>query len=834
MAKLGKILPLFLLLGIYLAASFGKVILTKASPYFDEKDETGLFWTENALQYTYAKRVAQGKGVPEWDQNVQYPEGLRVAEEFTTTLEIASGTLYRWLSRLGLSVPFHVFAVYFVSFVSSLSVLPLYFFSRRLWDSPLAALLIALFYVVMPPSFLRTIAGFTREDFALPFLFTGLVCFALSLEEDRPWLPWAAGVSMGLGLASWHLSPFILTLLVFYCAAAYFLHSEKSALLIRNFAILILCVAVAGVAFPVLRNKHMLISSSMLLAYGLLLSHGAGAVCKWDRKIRFVVFLSASAVLLFLVSHFTLRSYKAYAHAFELVFYKILYLGQKPANPNAISYEARSLWMSSFSNATLYGTWIYFSSLLVLAPVAQFLTVRRLLKEKRASAWEVTVFFCIVFFVLYLLISRLWVFLIFFMALSVGEYFIAFPKRRLWVALALALCIGWEIHNDTRLQIAVARPPNDKETISWIRNHTKPDDVILAPCPFSPSIYAYAGRPIVIHPKWDSHVVRDKIREFKEALFQDEEAFYRLCRKWGARYYMHEAPIVLDTSRSSPRYEAGLTVIPRRSAAYGFHFAPERLKHFALAYQNAEFRIFKIESPAGRPDTTLPYQPLFDIALFDPEGRGETFDDSRIPDILPRLNRPEFRYALGERLYREGRYRDAALQYGLALQASPGLARAHIGLGNSLSRMGARNDARRQFLQAVRLNPNVSPDLLHTDDAAVFREIAEGLLKSDRLGLGVTWLQKTLSVNPDDLEARHNLGVTYLAGNEPDRARKQFEEILRRSPDYAPAHKLLGIVYREMGRHQNAIPYLKKFTTLAPNDPDAAAIRRYIEEMEKE
>ena len=205
--KLRKWIPLATLFTLYLVIGSAKVILTTASPYYDPEDETNLHFTENAVQYRYARMIAEGTGIPENDTRIQHPEGLRVDEELTVTLECVSGSLYRILAFFGYDTPFHTYSVYFISFFSSLTVFPLYLVGCRLWGGWIGGILVVCFYAVMPPAWMRSITSFSREDFTLTFLFTGLACFGLSQGRHRErWMPWLAGVALSLAAISWHIT----------------------------------------------------------------------------------------------------------------------------------------------------------------------------------------------------------------------------------------------------------------------------------------------------------------------------------------------------------------------------------------------------------------------------------------------------------------------------------------------------------------------------------------------------------------------------------------------------------------------------------------------------
>ena len=55
--------------------------------------------------------------------------------------------------------------------------------------------------------------------------------------------------------------------------------------------------------------------------------------------------------------------------------------------------------------------------------------------------------------------------------------------------------------------------------------------------------------------------------------------------------------------------------------------------------------------------------------------------------------------------------------------------------------------------------------------------------------------KEAIKTNPDDVEARYNLGVNYGRKGLFDNAIEQYNEALRINPDFAEAHYNLGLMY---------------------------------------
>ncbi|MEO0182367.1 MAG: hypothetical protein ABIL40_02680, partial [candidate division WOR-3 bacterium] len=65
-----------MLLFILISVQF-RIRLSTNPEYYDPKDPTAFYWTENALQYHYAELVGNGKPIPSFDPKLQAPAGVK-------------------------------------------------------------------------------------------------------------------------------------------------------------------------------------------------------------------------------------------------------------------------------------------------------------------------------------------------------------------------------------------------------------------------------------------------------------------------------------------------------------------------------------------------------------------------------------------------------------------------------------------------------------------------------------------------------------------------------------------------------------------------------------
>ena len=72
--------------------------------------------------------------------------------------------------------------------------------------------------------------------------------------------------------------------------------------------------------------------------------------------------------------------------------------------------------------------------------------------------------------------------------------------------------------------------------------------------------------------------------------------------------------------------------------------------------------------------------------------------------------------------------------------------------------------------------------------------------------------------NPDDADAHHLLGVTYAITGMYEEAVEAFKQVIRIKPDFVPAHCGLGIAYGNLGMQKESIESYKQVIRLGPDN----------------
>jgi len=604
---------LCLLYAFHVALKTGKIF---ANPTWDEHNEVGQFWSECAFQYGFAKFFAEHP-VSDWgqlarDRSVQHPDAINDWAEFTVAMEVPVGILYRWLKP---SVPFHVWVVWYDCLVGSLTLFGVFLLARAMWQNDFAGLIAAVLYATLYPSYGRTVKNlFLREDFALPLILLALWASVRMLqtgsrrndsdylvsnnEVPDPATPpsanstdfrnrcsqnprnWGMQVAAALlwlaALASWHLTQFVLAVGV---AAATLVYLGRGETPRRPWFVLTLLVG--AVAVPVLRAKQFYFSPTMCVLLALTLAVWING----GRKKATRVFVGCLVVSL-AAGWLARTSYGEYAHVYQLFFYKLRFLGLKPPQPSLLPWEARCLWEGAFNTAGLTDFWRY---LLGCGPLA----VLAVWKSGRMEVWKgIFVVFALLLAPLSWMVVRYFTFL----APAVAVLAAGVAAQRLsgkWIA---AVAAAWQLAAlDWRpLDRAPVRPEMYRPVVAWLRENTPSKAVILSGVSESPVWWAHTGRATVLHSKFENRRIRDRYREFLEALYGLESELASFARRYGAEYFVYDQRC-LDVKLDSWRYKAdrmgdlAKDCVARRMAEH-----PERLREFRLEFRSDRFLVFSV------------------------------------------------------------------------------------------------------------------------------------------------------------------------------------------------------------------------------------------------
>lgn len=147
-----------------------------------------------------------------------------------------------------------------------------------------------------------------------------------------------------------------------------------------------------------------------------------------------------------------------------------------------------------------------------------------------------------------------------------------------------------------------------------------------------------------------------------------------------------------------------------------------------------------------------------------------------------------------------------------AVQLTPETSEAHHTLALEYLSAGQTQNAEREFLRALALDPGRDEILL---------ELASLHLRGDSLGEAERNLREYLAAHPGSSLALGLAGEVRFREKDFVGAERYFERAVGLAPDDGIAHKLLALCYGARGRWDLARPHLDRAANLLPRDEEA-------------
>jgi tetratricopeptide (TPR) repeat protein len=159
-----------------------------------------------------------------------------------------------------------------------------------------------------------------------------------------------------------------------------------------------------------------------------------------------------------------------------------------------------------------------------------------------------------------------------------------------------------------------------------------------------------------------------------------------------------------------------------------------------------------------------------------------------------------------------GYWRDSETLFRHALKITQNNYFARNSLGAALANKGHINEAIREYLESLRLNPDF-PD--------THNNLGDALSKQGQTDGAISQFREALRLKPGIAEVHYNLGLALAEKNQFDEAMAQFQEAIRFKPDYAEPHSDLGNALARKGQINRAISEYREALRLKPDFPDA-------------
>lgn len=596
------------------------------------------FLMESALQFRMTRMVMEEGRLPERDPDIQVPEGVDMRETYSVGAEQVYTALarrfpddwslarrVRWISTgvFSLAVPCVACLIFLRTGASGGSLL----------GAAAGAALLAV-----SPAFAVRSSGLelSRENLAIPLFCFFLLAEALARGSGSRRIRWGWTLGAALSLAAaqcvWDLTQYATGLWVVWSWWRRVRTPVVESAAERGLVLAVTATQVATALLNPYLRAHAFLFSPVV---ALLLARCCSLIPWSGFRKRSTLALSCLGIALVWLALGALFV-ENYSHFGELLVAKLRHLNQKPADPSLLSYEQRIMWTPALNSSTWALTKAYFPASLLVTGIAMALLIRGL--GKGGGSFKPEWFYALFTLPVYVFFFRFHVFLILFMAVVLGDAVAEFLRRgsrqtRVPAAQGLlTLFIGVELYRLLFFEPASARnlrveqqqllrmfeqmggesrrpamncwgmsgtSYSEIESLVEILGALDDPGPVLANFGVSGNILADAGWPILLHPKFETPGIRDRVRAFYEHLFLKSE---KELRDWavahGARYYVHSnGALAGGDLRDASRYMVDALEPPPEAAARVLENRPLEATWFRPVHSTHMYRVYRIVTP---------------------------------------------------------------------------------------------------------------------------------------------------------------------------------------------------------------------------------------------
>jgi tetratricopeptide (TPR) repeat protein len=163
---------------------------------------------------------------------------------------------------------------------------------------------------------------------------------------------------------------------------------------------------------------------------------------------------------------------------------------------------------------------------------------------------------------------------------------------------------------------------------------------------------------------------------------------------------------------------------------------------------------------------------------------------------------------LGGALLLSGRFQEALVQYGKALEIGPDYATAHQNLGNTLNRLSRFDEALSHYRAAAGLRP---------DNAQIRAGMGTVLARLGRRDEALAEYAKALEIEPGFAMGHNNMGNILLDLGRQDEALAHYRQAAKINPNFAMAHYNLAKLLVGRGDLDEALWHYQQLVRIDPN-----------------
>jgi len=188
----------------------------------------------------------------------------------------------------------------------------------------------------------------------------------------------------------------------------------------------------------------------------------------------------------------------------------------------------------------------------------------------------------------------------------------------------------------------------------------------------------------------------------------------------------------------------------------------------------------------------------------------------------------------GIKLYDEEQYAEALAKFKEFLSSNPTESKVRVNIANCYRQMDRYGEAIEEYQAAldgiVEEKGALAGDGLAAEILAALGEIH---VRQGDLEKASEYFQKSIDVNPQDERLAFNVAEICFNQNQTEKAIAYYKLAVDINPEWPRPYPRMGYAYLNTGNYPAALECFRKFLELAPDDPQAPAIRKLIPSIEK-
>ncbi|UCG53637.1 MAG: tetratricopeptide repeat protein [Candidatus Latescibacterota bacterium] len=730
---------------------------------------------DSGTNFRETRQIIENGTLPAVDRSAAWPNGYSPSRVGPTGIEYFTAFAFR-LVRPFTDTPEQRFVRLITILFFSLSVFTFYGLTSRLWTCQSAGVFSAMLVAFSGP-----LIDFTNGKEFLPEQYAVvLVSLHLAVLLDYLRKPSVLGAVLSglLGLALlavWASAGIYVVAVVTLCVLSSRLdQTAKSRIIVAHLAVLV----VGGVLLPHLRAQRFVFSWATLWVLSSTAYTYRGRIL--PHRIPGIIYIAAGTAILTLLCKPLQSGGIEVLSPLEYWYYRIRYLTGKPDDPGALPDAIRTVWTLGRTYAHGYLVFVFYFPL-IFAAVATPGAFREFRKEQRGSIWA-PILLALVGTALFIIDRRAIVLAALFVFPTVSVVFYAFRRhiksRISPIGIAALLLVTNAVlpfgkANATfriaeRLGLSPVRSGGfdwvslgnaDRDLVRFVVSRTSVrNDVFLTVPEISPLVTTFSGRAAVLAPGVTTSEMADRVTDAMGRFYGGETDFHAICEALGVTYVLYSIDFLLDTSKYSPRYTAGFKEVDEEAVVNDMHFAPEKLRHFQLVYENDNYRLFRVTEKT-EPFFITDHPPVYQASILRSHDDDLESFYERIVDIL-------LTYQTGVEFQIEGDEQGAIRRFRYCLDQAPFFTKAWLGVGDSLHRLG---DYEASFAAYNRVL-GYSPDNKH---ALYYGALALAYLGRNEEGLSLLEILLASTADRETRSRAQELQRVLLSGQPLERPQRQ-------------------------------------------------------------